>query len=103
MQESGYNRSRRAAAGIMIVLMLVVLLLSACCFVAEADHDCAGEDCAVCSILELCDNTIRRLGTGAVAAAVVLFAVLFSVLSASVIAVVLPQETPVSLRVRLNN
>ena len=45
MQESGYNRSRRAAAGIMIVLMLVVLLLSACCFVAEADHDCAGEDC----------------------------------------------------------
>ena len=70
MQESGYNRFRRAAAGILIVQMLVVLLLCACFFVAEADHDCAGEDCAVCSVLEQCGNTLRRLSAGAVAAAI---------------------------------
>ncbi|MBQ7562497.1 MAG: hypothetical protein IJT16_00740 [Lachnospiraceae bacterium] len=102
MRDSGISNTRRIAAGIVGVMMLVVVLFSASYIAAEADHDCAGDDCPVCVCIQLCENILNQVGDVAtrvsIAAPVVflLLFVLFSVYS-------IPQETLISKKVRLNN
>ena len=97
------TKAKRVAAGVMSLTLLLVIVLSALFLVAEADHDCAGEDCPICAVMQVCVHVLRRFGGAAtillaVAAAAILF--LFAAVSG---AAVFAQETPVSRRIRLNN
>ena len=103
MHGAGVTGAKRIAAGIMGLTLLLVILLSALFLIAEADHDCAGEDCPICACLQLCSNVLRRFGGAvfvllSVAAPVILL--LFAAVSG---AAVFAQETPVSRRIRLND
>lgn len=46
-----------------------VLILSVAYIAAEANHDCAGDDCPVCVCIEQCLNNLRTLGTASEAQA----------------------------------
>ncbi len=52
----------RALGCIMSIIMLVLMLLSLFFIAAEAGHDCHGEDCHICEVIEQCRKTVRRVG-----------------------------------------
>ena len=52
-------KAKRAAAVIISLLFVFVMLFSALIVIAEADHDCAGEDCPVCRIIAIGEETLK--------------------------------------------
>ena len=97
------SRAVRTAAGAMALLLLVLVLFSALYPAAEADHDCCGEHCPVCACIRQCGDLLRGFGLGkasltfSAAAAVLVFSAAFPAVTAVL------RETPVSVKVRLNN
>ena len=68
------KRNRRIAS-VLALMVVFVMLFSAAFVIAEADHDCIGEDCPICHQIYICENTLRSVGF---AAAAVIFAVFSS-------------------------
>lgn len=97
------NRTR-IAAFIIAFMMLACVLCSVFLTAAEAGHDCSGEDCPICSVLELCERTGKRMRECGVA----FFAVIsmLSMLAEGFAGIreesVFMTQTPVSRKVRLN-
>ena len=60
----------RFLTGLLAVVLAVVMLSSAVYITVEADHDCSGEDCAICHQISICENLLRSLGFAGVAAAI---------------------------------
>jgi len=93
----------RTFAAITAIAMLLVILLAGIFIILEADHDCEGEDCPVCECMEQCQATLHQLGSVTVTGKAVLFPILLLIVLSVHIAAVLPKQTPVSIKVRLNN
>ena len=90
-------------AGVMGLMMLVILLFSAFFIAVEAEHDCCGEDCPVCVCIRQCENTLHGVVDGTEAQLCFIVPVLLVLLIAGALAAAVPQDTPVSGKVRLNN
>ncbi|MBR4431384.1 MAG: hypothetical protein IKS75_08820 [Clostridiales bacterium] len=98
--QSGLNK---AIAAITAIALLSVILLAGLFIILEADHDCEGEDCPVCECIEQCQATLHQLGTAAVTGMAVLFPILLLIASGIHFVRVVRRETPVSIKVQLNN
>ena len=65
----------RLITGLLAAVLAAVMLSSAVYIAVEANHNCSGEDCAICHQINLCENLLNSLGTAtavcAAAAAVV--------------------------------
>ena len=48
-------------AAAFALLLASVMLFSVLYIVFEADHDCCGEGCAVCILLQACENLLQNL------------------------------------------
>lgn len=74
----------RTAAGILSFVMLLVMLFSIAFIAIESDHDCSGEDCAICACIDECEKNIVRFrsinGAGIVIAASLNLLIITSVL-----------------------
>ena len=103
MGHSNAGKVKRIAAGIMGLLMLIIVLFSAFYIAAEADHDCAGEDCPICVCIRLCESTLRGMADRTATPLSAVAPVLFMLFLAAIFVAVLPLETPVSRKDRLNN
>ena len=55
---------------LLAAVLAVVMLSSAVYLAVEADHDCSGEDCAICRQISICENLLKSLGLAGAAAAV---------------------------------
>ena len=55
---------------LLAVVLAVVMLSSAIYLAVEANHDCSGEDCAICRQISICENLLKTLGLAGAAAAV---------------------------------
>ena len=51
-------------------VLAVVMLSSASYLAVEADHDCSGDDCAICQQISVCENLLKSLGLAGAAAAI---------------------------------
>ena len=60
----------RFLTGLLAAVLTVVMLSSAVYIAVEADHDCSGEDCAICRQISACENLLRSLGLAGAAAAI---------------------------------
>ena len=55
----------------LLAVVLAVAMLSSAVYLALAsDHDCAGENCAVCRQISACENLLKTLGLAGTAAAI---------------------------------
>ena len=85
----------------MCLLAAVCLLFCALFLVSESVHECSGEDCPVCSLLENCKETARKAGGVCAVTALIL-----GILTLSVRLLSEPCEmtsfTPVGAKVRSN-
>ena len=43
---------------LLAAVIAVVMLSSAIYLAVEADHDCSGDDCAICRQISICDNLL---------------------------------------------
>ncbi len=96
------SKQKRITAIILGLMVLVGMLFSAFYVVAEADHDCAGEDCPICAGLQQCENTLHQIGDGLAFQLAVIVLIVFLFVSVCRSALRFPLETPVSRKVRLN-
>ena len=96
-------RSKRVFAAILSLLVVFAVFFSAMFILAEADHDCSGEDCPVCRIIMLAEESLKKLS--------VIFCVIALAVS-SLLSATAPRRaadasvsrfTPVLLKVKLSN
>ena len=52
---------------LLAAVLAVVMLFSAVYIAVEADHDCSGEDCAICHQIGVCENLLYHLANGSTA------------------------------------
>ena len=55
----------------LLAAVLAVVMLSSAIYIAvEANHDCSGDDCAICRQISICENLLKTLGLAGAAAAI---------------------------------
>ena len=53
----------------LLAAVLAVVMLSSAIYIAvEANHNCSGEDCAICHQLQICENLLKSIGLAGAAA-----------------------------------
>ena len=88
---------------LLAVVLAVVMLSSAIYLAVEANHDCSGEDCAICRQISICENLLKSLGLAGDAAAI------SAAFTYTVCRAILPRAemngtlTLVALKVKLSN
>ena len=88
---------------LLAAVLAVVMLFSAVYLAVEADHDCSGDDCAICRQISICENLLKSLGLAGAAAAI------SAAFTYTVFRAILPCTetigtlTLVSLKVKLSN
>ena len=97
------TNKKHSAAIICAAFVLFALMISLFVIADESDHDCIGENCPVCAVIALCQNTLKTLGDALIAAAVVFACFCFTASVISFFHVVTYNETPISLKVKLLN
>lgn len=84
-------------------LLALVMLFSVLFIVLEADHDCCGEGCSICTQIAACENLLNHL---ALATAALLAADFFSCAVRSITErsdLVFRPLTPILLKVKLSD
>lgn len=46
---------------LLAAVLAVVMLSSAIYLAVEANHDCSGDDCAICRQISICENLLKYL------------------------------------------
>ena len=88
---------------LLAAVIAVVMLSSAIYLAVEADHDCSGDDCAICRQISICENLLKSLGLAGAAAAI------SAAFTYTVCRAILPRAemngtlTLVALKVKLSN
>ena len=88
----------------LLAVVLAVAMLSSAVYIAvEANHDCSGDDCAICHQIGVCENLLKSLGLAGAAAAI------SAAFTYTVCRAILPRAemngtlTLVALKVKLSN
>ena len=97
------TNKRRLAAVVFAAVVLIAAAASVFVIAHEADHECIGDNCPVCAVITLCQNTLKTLGETLVSAAAVLACAGFAGLLRPFSGVFSRSKTPVSLKVKLLN
>lgn len=103
MNQTKFSKSGKTINGLFAAMILVVVLFSSFYIAYEADHNCTGKDCSVCTCIQKCENTLRQIGNGIAAGISAVIPVLRILFTAFLITFIFSQETLVSQKIRLNN
>jgi hypothetical protein len=98
------DHDKEASFDHRLAAVLAAVMLSSAVYIAvEANHNCSGEDCAICHQLQVCENLLKSIGlagAAAVFAAAVRYALCRVIPSC---AEVVRTFTLVSLKVKLSD
>lgn len=97
------NNKMRLAAAFLAAAILIIVLFSVFFIAHEADHDCTGDGCPVCALIQTCENNLRQLGGGTAASYAVGVLVFLTLAMPVLTAFATIALTPVSRKIRLNN
>lgn len=97
------SRRRGIARAGLVLALVLVLLMPSLFIVAESHHDCTGDQCPVCKVIA---GAVQMEQQGAdvphaLAAATLLFAA--TAVACLLSTILLPTDTPVSLKVRIDD
>lgn len=102
MRSLGNLLTKKIVAGALALTMLCSLLFSCFYIAAEADHDCAGENCVICACLAQCESALHRFSSAMHAGQNNLMFAFIAVAAAYLTLQAFAQDTPVSIKVRMN-
>lgn len=69
---------------------------------AEAEHDCIGEDCPICALVDQCEGILKSAGDGSVTVGLAIFLGVLITAAVSMTSQEVFLPTPITERVRLN-
>ena len=93
--------AKRIMCAAAAVIISAVLIFGVLFTAVEADHDCMGEDCPVCAVINLFVNALKSLSRISVSAALTALFTFYIILKLHCCLSVF--KTPVTLRNRLIN
>ena len=64
------TKKSRLITRLLAAVLAAVMLSSAVYIAVEANHNCSGEDCAICHQLQVCENLLKSIGLAGAAAAI---------------------------------
>ena len=97
------TKKLRLITGLLAAVLAAVMLSSAVYIAVEANHNCSGEDCAICHQLQVCENLLKSIGLAG-AAAVITAAFTYTMCRAILpCAETIGTLTLVALKVKLSN
>ena len=97
------TKKSRLITGLLAAVLAAVMLSSAIYIAVEANHNCSGEDCAICHQIGVCENLLKSLGLAG-AAAVITAAFTYTMCRAILpCAETIGTLTLVALKVKLSN
>ena len=94
---------KKSMAGILAVLFLAITLFSSVYIIIESDHDCSGEDCHICHMIEVCEALLQRIEHALSSFTAVIFLCLAFIILRVVRSNVSLSKTLFDLKVRLNS
>ena len=94
---------KRAFALLLCAVLLFLLLASPALFVVHADHDCSGEGCEICALLDLCALRLRQLTPALMHAAWIMAVARCLHLCAANVEFSSASRTLVALKIKLSN
>ena len=99
MKERGHHR---LLAGVIAMTLFFIVLFATVYIAVEADHDCSGEDCEICMVIDQCCLILgnRSVGKNPHIASLIVFS---SIIIACFCDQSIERFTLVSAKVRLNN
>ncbi len=59
-----HNKVFNSFALFISLAMLVVMLFSAFYITMESSHDCDGDGCPICAMIQQCENNLNQIGSG---------------------------------------
>ena len=97
------TKKSRLITGLLAAVLAAVMLSSAVYIAVEANHNCSGEDCAICHQINVCENLLKSIGLAGSAAATVaaILYILCRIIPSCI--EVARTFTLVSLKVKLSN
>ena len=99
----GMKRISRLTAVLLTVVLCLSVLGAAFCLAEHTQHDCSGENCAVCAVLEQCGERLHAAVSAASATVMLLLAALYAVSLTDSETYETSHVTPVTLKVKLLN
>ena len=96
------TRARGLVGALLAVLLVVALVAPALFVLVEANHDCSGDDCAVCQIIEGAFALVNQGADVPHSLALEGAAGFLVLLCLQLVGRRAPGDTPISLKVRLN-
>ncbi len=96
------QRTRRLLAAVGAALLLGFQVLSAAYVAHEADHDCSGDDCQICVLLQQCVANFQLTGSGLEADATTVSLPIFTASRIVPVEVVRQCRSLVALKVQFN-
>lgn len=94
---------RESMAIFLIIAVMMFLVLSLHLIAHEAYHECGGDDCPICALIQISSNGLRELSSGAPVTAAIAEIVFFSLMMQTCASESSAISTPVSRKTRLNN
>lgn len=102
-KQTNHSGRERIAAAVTALAIVLFMFLSVLFIAHEADHDCSGEGCPICELIQMVENNIRQIGSGA---ALTVAVSSLAYLAAAVLThggLVVANTSPVLRKTRLNN
>lgn len=94
---------KRAFALLLCAALLFLLLVSSALLVVHANHDCSGEGCEICALLDLCALRLRQLATALILVAWIAAVTRYLRLYAANTEFSPASRTLVALKIKLSN
>ena len=96
-------KTRKNVAGVLSFLLLFVLLFSHLFIVAEADHQCSGEDCRICQTIWIVEGILKGISL-LIGLSVTIIAMRFAAIGSHFRFIQTAfRFTPILLKVKLSN
>lgn len=98
-----HTKKQRTLAFIICMAFIVTVLFSILFIVKEANHDCTGDKCPICSCIHQAEQTLKQLGTGATAKVLSVNDSFFIMTPLFFVIFLIPCASLISQKVRLND
>lgn len=97
------KKTSKITAMLLMIVLFVSVLGAAFCLAEHTHHDCTGENCAVCAVLEQCSERLNAAFSAASAAVMLLLFAMYAVCLIDAERCEAFRITPVTLKVKLLN
>lgn len=94
---------RKITSLTMIIIVFFVVVLSTFYIAHEYHHDCDGDECPICILIEQCENTLKQIKDGISSGFRFIMPLFFVMTQLLYCVTYIISETLVSNKIRMNN